>query len=183
MKLLELLDLAINKKTAAKVLPAQQAVNDLVTAYVCFDDGAQLLETYLGKLTGSSLRKLREAVFDALDAIGNAGDTQVPLPAHQPLVDAELFGEDLAEVIRGKLDPIRRAAELRTLFLGQSALVDYNWSVRLVAGSDQLRNATLFVVVLEFLLLNAAGQHERKILELSQEEFTRFFHKLQALGL
>ena len=146
-----------------------------------FDDG-DVLSEYLGKVTGSSLKKLRETVFDQLDAIGNASEKKVGWP-QQTNIDAELFGEDLSQIIRDKIESIRKAAELRTLFCGQNALVDYNWSVRLVAGSDQLRNATLFVVVIEFLILNAAGQHERKLLELSQEEFTKFFHKLQALDL
>ena len=146
-----------------------------------FDEG-NVLSAYVGKVTGSSLKKLKEAVFDELDAIGNASEKKV-VSAEQTNIDPELFGEDLAEIIRDKIEAIRKTAELRALFLGQSALVDYNWSVRLVAGSDQLRNATLFVVVIEFLILNAGGLHERKIVELSQEEFTKFFHKLQALEL
>lgn len=96
-------------------------------------------------------------------------------------IDEEVFGKDIKEVIESKIDFVKRAAVLRTAFAGQNILVDYNWSIKVIPGSDQLRKANLHLVSLEFLVLDRQGKHQRRIVEFSEEEFTKFSHQLSAL--
>ena len=91
-----------------------------------------------------------------------------------------LFGKDLAEIIQDKFDLLKRAASLRGLTCGRELLVDYNYSVRMVVGSSQSRNTKDLLVVLELLLQSKQGGLTKKVVEFTQEEFTRFFQKLQS---
>lgn len=76
---------------------------------------------------------------------------------------------------------MKKAALLRNIFSGQNILVDYNWSIKVVSGSDQLRKANLQLVSLEFLILDHQGKHQRQVVEFSEEEFTKFSHQLATM--
>jgi hypothetical protein len=96
-------------------------------------------------------------------------------------IDTELFGGEIKEIIESKIDYIKKAAVLRTVFAGQNILVDYNWSIKIIPGSDQLRKSNLHLVSLEFLIMDRHGNHQRRIAEFSEEEFTKFSHQLASL--
>lgn len=92
----------------------------------------------------------------------------------------ETFGEAIAEVLSSQIDNIKKAALIRTVFSGQNILVDYNWSVKAIVASDQLRQQTLNLVAIEFLIMDRAGKHLRHVAEFSEEEFIKFYHQLVA---
>lgn len=87
----------------------------------------------------------------------------------------------ISGVIEGQLDMIRKAALIRTVFAGQDVLVDYNWSVKAIVGSDQLRQHTTHIVSIEFLIMDQRGKQQRRITEFSEEEFTKFYHHLSSV--
>lgn len=150
-----------------------------MTHYVAFDDCSQLLASYTGKVTSVAFLRLKDAVFEELDSLGSAaGKVQVTFTEK---ADPELFGKDIAEIIDSKLDFVKKTAVLRTVFAGQNILVDYNWSIKVVPGSDQLKKANLHLVSLEFLVMDRMGNHKRHISEFSEVEFTKFCHQLSAL--
>jgi hypothetical protein len=96
-------------------------------------------------------------------------------------VSADMYGDAIASVVEGQLSSIRKAALIRTVFSGQDVLVDYNWSVKAVSGSDQLRQQTIHIVAIEFLILDKHGKQKRHIAEFSEEEFTKFYHHLTTI--
>ena len=67
MKILEDCGVTINKKTATRL------IGELIISYINFDDEAGLLANYIGKTTGSALKKLKVTVFEQLDLIGGSG--------------------------------------------------------------------------------------------------------------
>jgi COMM domain len=92
-----------------------------------------------------------------------------------------MFGDAVAGVIEGQLNSIRKAALIRTVFSGQDVLVDYNWSVKAISGSDQLRQQTLHIVSIEFLIQDKNSKLKRQTAEFSEEEFTKFYHHLTSV--
>ena len=76
---------------------------------------------------------------------------------------------------------VSKAAELRAVFRGKPHLIDYNWSIKMVTGSDQIRKISLYLVQVEFLLMDEKGRHKRHVAEFDQEEFVRFNQSLQQL--
>ena len=87
----------------------------------------------------------------------------------------------MAQIVEEKIDYIVKAAEIRSLTRGQNVLVDYDWSVKMVPGSDVLRNDVMHLVVFEFLLMNGNEEHERRVVEFSQDEFAKFHQKIQTV--
>ena len=89
----------------------------------------------------------------------------------------------MAEILDEKKSRIKKIATARVIFSGKKSLVDYNWNVKLVQSSDMIRNFPSYLIQVEFLLMNEHGNHEKKLVEFSQEEFSQFVGQLESCSL
>jgi hypothetical protein len=85
---------------------------------------------------------------------------------------ANSFASTLCSVIEERQDEIDRVLIKNTTLISAGTLEDFDWSLRLVMGSDQLSTLRQPLLLLSLTIRKTNGEIEHKTLELDQERLS-----------
>ena len=101
----------------------------------------------------------------------SAADVEADLRAAE--VDggaSERLGKAIFGAVQSRREEIRRALERKTTEISSGTLEDFDWSLRLCMGSDQLSTLRRPLLLLSLTIRNPGGSVEKRTLELSLKE-------------
>ena len=96
--------------------------------------------------------------------------------------NADTMASTLYNIVNDRREELDRALARRTSLISAGTLEDFDWSLRMVMGSDQLSTLRQPLLLLSLTIRNTNGQIEHKTLELNQDRLENLLSTFGDIG-